>query len=78
MNKTAVAARRAIKAAFTKPPALRFLVVDTPVKCSQCGGDAFRLSLPSARKIAGYSLECANCSHLEYFRRKPVERSDNI
>ena len=73
MAKTTVAVGRAIKAAFKRPPPSRFLAVETPVICSQCRGDAFRRSVLSARKIAGYSLECAQCSHLEYFQREPQE-----
>ena len=75
MSRNIEALQRAAKA-FVAKPFVRFTVGDISVICSQCRGDRFYLSTPSIRKIAGYSLECARCSHLEYFQKRPTERDD--
>jgi hypothetical protein len=77
MPNTMKALQRAAKAAMTKSY-VQFTAEGTPVICSQCRGDKFYVSVPSLRNIAGFSLECERCSHLEYFQKKPTELSEQV
>ncbi|MFM1941093.1 MAG: hypothetical protein RI897_75 [Verrucomicrobiota bacterium] len=58
---------------------LEFQVGGRQVACSQCGGHGFRwhgygmMGTRFKPIIEGYALECATCSHLEFFARRPEE-----
>jgi hypothetical protein len=73
MANTIKALKRAAKAAVAKP-FVRYMAGSTPVICSQCRGDMFYASAFGLRHLAGYSLQCERCSHLEHFQKQPTKR----
>jgi hypothetical protein len=42
-----------------------------PVVCTQCGSDGFHRYGPIGVTFGGYGLECSNCTHIEYFSKRP-------
>jgi hypothetical protein len=73
MANTMKALKRAVKAVAAKP-FVRYRAGDTPVICSQCRGDTFYPSISGFRSVAGFSLQCERCSHLEYFQKRPTKQ----
>jgi len=81
MNKTITAIKRGVKAAVKET--LRphqFQAGGKPVICSQCSSDGFQWhehgsfgTRYKALFIEGYALQCCQCSHLEFFGKRPEE-----
>lgn len=81
MNKTITAIKRGVKAAVKDTLRPRqFQAGGKPVICSQCSSDGFQWhghgtfgTRQQARFIEGYALQCCQCSHLEFFGKRPDE-----
>ena len=77
VNKRIDAVGRAVtaglKAASEASNSKRFHAGGKAVVCTQCGGDKFRRYGVMGSSFGGYGLECAHCSHIEYFGRRPKE-----
>jgi len=74
MESTIKAIRRGIKAgvnAVQNPRAHQFQAGPKTVVCPHCGNDRFDLVGVAGISIAGYGIECSECTHILYFRKKP-------
>ena len=65
-----------INAASGKPSPRRFHALGKAVTCTQCGGDRFEPYGALGVTFGGYALECSQCSHLEYFGKRPTQVED--
>lgn len=77
MSNTVNAVRRAvkagIKAASGAPSTYKYQAGGKTVICTQCNTDGFQRYGPLGATFGGYGLECSNCSHIEYFGKRPQE-----
>ena len=81
MNKTITAIKRGIQVAGKETVRPRqFQAGSKPVVCSHCGSDGFQWhghgmlgTRYKAIFIEGYALQCCQCSHLEFFGKRPEE-----
>jgi len=80
MNETVRAVGRAVraglKAASEAPSSRKFQAGGKGVVCTQCGSDRFHHYGAGGWSYSGYGLECANCSHIEYFGKRPKGAKD--
>lgn len=72
------AIQRGVKAALAGPKPQRFQARSKIIACSHCGGQDFvpyDLAKWASEDLLRdhYGLECATCSHLELFTKKPAE-----
>jgi len=81
MTKTSTAIKRAAKVAVKETFRPRqFEVGGKQVVCSHCGSHGFQWhghgTLGTRYKalfVEGYTLQCCECSHLEFFGKRPEE-----
>jgi hypothetical protein len=76
MSNTIKALRRGIKAgvnAMQNPKHDRFQAAGKTIVCSHCGNDSFDFIGLSGFSFAGYGIECAKCTHVEYFTSSPAK-----
>jgi hypothetical protein len=81
MNKAITAIKRGVKAAMKESLRPRqFEAGGKQVVCSLCGSDGFHWhghgtagTRYKALFIEGYALQCGQCSHLEFFGKRPAE-----
>lgn len=84
MSKTISPIKRAIKVALKEtfhPSPQRFRIGSKSVVCTLCGNDGFHWhghgtlgSRYKALLVEGYALQCCDCSHLEFFGKRPEEQ----
>jgi len=83
MSNTLTAIRRGVKVAVKEtlhPSPQRFQAGGKPVICSLCGGIVFHWhghgtvgTRYKALFVEGYALQCCECSHLEFFGKRPEQ-----